>query len=191
MHEALSLSLSHSLMSSLGKLHHSWLRVLLHKLKSVPKPKKSFASMEVPKQLKQVFSFMDFNGDGKISSLELGELLSCLGHEKSTVGLEAEQILREADRDGDGFIDFDEFLHVFRGRIDDDQDLMEAFRVFDVDGNGFISAEEVRRVLVGLGHGECSLRQCRLMIRGVDKNGDGLVDFEEFRSMMMATSSGN
>ncbi|RRT83668.1 hypothetical protein B296_00014679 [Ensete ventricosum] len=66
------------------------------------------------------------------------------------------------------------------------QELMEAFRVFDVDGNGFISPEELRRVLVRLGHGTCSLRECRLMIRGVDRNGDGLVDFDEFWSMMTA-----
>ncbi|RZC57724.1 hypothetical protein C5167_005025 [Papaver somniferum] len=56
--------------------------------------------MEVPNQLKQVFKLIDTNGDGKISSLELGEVLLCLGHEKSTVTKEAEVMLKEVDCNG-------------------------------------------------------------------------------------------
>ncbi|RZR91670.1 hypothetical protein BHM03_00019846 [Ensete ventricosum] len=154
----------------------------------------SAAAMEISSQLKQVFRLIDSNGDGKISPPELCDLLLCMGHERATAAREAEVMVREADCNGDGFIDLDEFVEAVSGGGSGSggdmsvrrEELMEAFRVFDVDGNGFISPEELRRVLVRLGHGTCSLRECRLMIRGVDRNGDGLVDFDEFWSMMTA-----
>lgn len=141
----------------------------------------SFAAMEVPNQLKQVFKFFDANGDGKISPLELSEVLLSLGHEKSMATKEAEGMVREMDCDGDGFIDLDEFMNVMET---DNKVLMDAFCIFDTDNNGFISAEELHRVLSSLGCDNCSLSECRRMINGVDKNGDGFVDFEEFKSMM-------
>ncbi|KAL6981822.1 hypothetical protein U1Q18_052696 [Sarracenia purpurea var. burkii] len=150
----------------------------------------SFAAMEASNQLKQVFEFLDANGDGKISPLEIRQVLLNLGHEKSVAAKEAEGMVREMDRDGDGFVDVDEFLRVVDagnepgGGDGEENDLRDAFVVFDSDKNGFIDAEELQRVLISLGYGNCSLKDCRQMIKGVDRDGDGLVDFEEFRSMM-------
>ncbi|PPD91846.1 hypothetical protein GOBAR_DD11205 [Gossypium barbadense] len=156
----------------------------------------SFATMELSNQFKQVFKVMDANGDGKISSLELRQVLLCLGHEKSTASKVAEGMIREMDFNGDGFIDSDEFMHAVvnttsDGAISscssgDDDHLMDAFLIFDKDKNGFISAKELRNVLISLGFNKCSLKQCKRMIRGVDKDGDGFVDFKEFRLMMSA-----
>ncbi|KAL6004769.1 hypothetical protein ACLOJK_005325 [Asimina triloba] len=154
----------------------------------------SFAAMEISNQLKQVFKLIDANGDGKISPVELREVLICLGHDKSEARVEAEGMVKEMDCNGDGLIDLEEFMGVVgeRGSQDEegcgcgskDDDLKDAFQVFDADRNGFISANELQRVLISLGHNRCSLQDCVLMIRGVDRNGDGLIDFEEFRSMM-------
>ncbi|XP_039056551.1 probable calcium-binding protein CML23 [Hibiscus syriacus] len=153
----------------------------------------SFAALEISGQFKQVFKVMDANGDGKISPLELSELLLCLGHEKSTASEAAEGMVREMDFDGDGYIDLDEFMHAVVNDTGDDgatnggEDyLMDAFLIFDSDKNGLISAKELRNVLNSLGFNKCSLQQCMRMIRGVDKDGDGFVDFKEFRSMMKA-----
>ncbi|TVU00982.1 hypothetical protein EJB05_53579, partial [Eragrostis curvula] len=68
-----------------------------------------------------------------------------------------------------------------------EDDLMEAFRVFDADGDGRITAEELRAVMEAiLGDGEgCSLDDCRRMIGGVDADGDGFVGFKDFARMMM------
>ncbi|XP_061371061.1 calmodulin-like protein 3 [Gastrolobium bilobum] len=156
----------------------------------------SFVHMEVASQFQQVFKLIDTNGDGKISTNELSEVLSCLGYNKCTAAKEAEGMVRALDFNGDGFVDLDEFMVVMNGikeegkvvcgkeKDDDDDYLMDAFLVFDTDKNGLISAKELRRVLLNLGCDNCSLRECKRMIKGVDKNGDGFVDFEEFRSMM-------
>lgn len=143
--------------------------------------------MELPNQLKQVFNLIDSNGDGKISPLELKQVLQSLGYDKSIAAREAEGMVKEMDSDGDGFIDLEEFMKVVAKDGDYkklNEELMQAFLVFDIDKNGFISAKELRRVLVGLGHGSCSVEDCRAMIRAFDKNGDGLVDFNEFQDMM-------
>lgn len=75
--------------------------------------------------------------------------------------------------------------------IEDDEDqvesdLTEAFKVFDVDGDGFISAKELQAVLDKLGMPEArdELDRIQLMINSVDRNQDGLVDFFEFKDMM-------
>ncbi|KAH6828985.1 hypothetical protein C2S53_012169 [Perilla frutescens var. hirtella] len=155
----------------------------------------SFAAMETSSQLKQVFKLIDTNGDGKISPLELKQVLVSLGHEKAEAAEEAEGIVREMDCDGDGFVDLDEFMIVM-GSSDESEDLengisgesviMAAFKVFDADGNGLISAKELKSVLARLGCGNCSAKQCRKMIKGVDRDGDGFVNFEEFKLMMTA-----
>ncbi|PHT47912.1 Chloride channel protein CLC-a [Capsicum baccatum] len=53
-----------------------------------------------------------------------------------------------------------------------------------MDKNGSISAEELQRVIQSLGE-DCSLAECRKIISGVDCDGDGMINFEEFKIMMI------
>ena len=57
------------------------------------------------------------------------------------------------------------------------------FRVFDDDGNGFISVSELRQVMTNLGE-RLTDEEVDQMIREADIDGDGLVNYEEFVSMM-------
>lgn len=121
-------------------------------------------------------------------------MLICLGYKKSKATKEAQVMVREMDCNGDELIDLDEFMSVANacgrtggGSEEDEEEedyLMDAFLIFDADKNGKISAEELKRVLSKLGCDKCSLQECRRMINGIDKNGDGFVDFEEFRLML-------
>lgn len=153
----------------------------------------TFIAMDVSNQLKQVFKFFDIDGDGKISQVELTNVLLTFGQEKSMATKEAQGILKEVDINGDGFIDLDEFMTIMDGskpvfassnEDNGDEDLRNAFMVFDSDKNGLISAKELQSVLTSLGCSNSKLGQCRKMIKGVDKDGDGFVDFDEFKSMM-------
>ncbi|KAJ7961027.1 Calcium binding protein [Quillaja saponaria] len=66
-------------------------------------------------------------------------------------------------------------------------DLTEAFKVFDEDGDGYISAKELQVVLGKLGFPEGEeMDRVERMIISVDRNHDGRVDFFEFKDMMQA-----
>ncbi|KAK8567512.1 hypothetical protein V6N13_105476 [Hibiscus sabdariffa] len=137
------------------------------------------------REIEEVFKKFDVNGDGKISASELGSILKSLGQRPSDE--ELDNMIKEFDADGDGFIDFHEFIELNTKGVDYEEvleNLKDAFSVYDIDGDGSISAEELHEVLQSLGD-ECSIAECRKMISGVDNDGNGMIDFEEFKVMMM------
>ncbi|KAE8685647.1 Calcium-binding allergen Bet v 3 [Hibiscus syriacus] len=90
----------------------------------------------------------------------------------------------------DGFValhrSLDEtFFGLDKEEEEDESDLTEAFKVFDEDGDGFISAKELQAVLwkLGLPEGK-DIGRVEQMICSVDQNHDGRVDFFEFKHMM-------
>lgn len=68
--------------------------------------------------------------------------------------LELQDMMNEVDADSNGTIEFAEFLTLMARTVqesDREQEMREAFKVFDEDGNGFITAAEVKRVINKLG----------------------------------------
>lgn len=70
---------------------------------------------------------------------------------------------------------------------DIEEEMKEAFKVFDKDGDGFITASELRQVMANLGE-NLTDTEVADMIREADLDNDGKVNFEEFHTMMMAKS---
>ncbi|CAN6326269.1 unnamed protein product [Urochloa humidicola] len=149
-------------------------------------------------ELERVFRKYDANGDGKISAEELASVLRALGGGAPPGPGEVRRMMDEMDADRDGFVDLAEFVafHCGGGGQGEEGDgeqqgddteaaLREAFRMYDADSNGLISARELHRVLRQLGD-KCSVADCSRMIRSVDADGDGSVNFDEFKKMMGA-----
>ncbi|GMH20559.1 hypothetical protein Nepgr_022400 [Nepenthes gracilis] len=154
--------------------------------------------------LKQVFQAFDRNGDGFVTRQELRESLKNMGVFMDE--REVEDLVEDLDVNGDGLVDFDEFCDLFESKKageeagkqgfgteegggvdgDEEEDLKGAFDVFDGDGDGLITGEELSSVLSSLGLKEGKrIEDCEEMIRKVDMDGDGMVNFSEFKKMMM------
>ncbi|XP_045832691.1 calcium-binding protein CML24-like [Trifolium pratense] len=134
-------------------------------------------------EARKIFSKFDTNGDGKISSSELKEMLLTLG--TRTNSDEVKHMMDAIDQNGDGYIDLKEFadFHFTDAGKDNSDELLDTFNLFDLDKNGLISADELHAMLKKLGE-NCSLSDCKNMISNVDVDGDGYVNFEEFKKMM-------
>ena len=132
--------------------------------------------------LKDTFKQLDKNGDG---SLTLEELKVGLADVKN--GEELLELMKAADTDNSGTINYTEFLaatmdaQVFMR----EENLRQAFLMFDRDNSGKIDASEVRQLLGGEEFkDQIAMEQVDKMITEVDVNGDGEIDFEEFLQMM-------
>ncbi|TYG93853.1 hypothetical protein ES288_A11G143900v1 [Gossypium darwinii] len=100
---------------------------------------------------------------------------------------EVQGMFSEANVEGNGTtIDFKDFLNIMASKMKENlmDELQEAFKVFDRDEDGFISANELRQVMMNLGE-RLTMEEAEQMIREADVDGDGVVSYEEFAKMMM------
>ena len=97
-------------------------------------------SPEELNELKEVFKTFDKDGDGTIDVEELGTALRSLGQNPTKE--EVRKLIDETDKDGSGCIEFDEFAKMMASRNasnqTSEQELLEAFKVFDVEKTGVI-----------------------------------------------------
>ena len=92
----------------------------------------------------------------------------------------------KVDSNGNGTIEFSEFLSKMAGKMaysPSEKDIYDAFRVFDKDGNGFISPAELRYVMTKMGQ-VITDEEVDQMIQEADLDGDGQVNYIEFAKMM-------
>lgn len=151
--------------------------------------RKSQLSKEEYNQLKEAFDFFDKDGNGAISTDEIGSVLKTLGLEIKEQ--ELEDIMADLDENGDGIMDFDEFVIMMDRRMSINSqrnEIAETFKVFDKDKDGKITFDDLKKVLTELGE-DVSDKDVSDMIKEADKNGDGVIDFEEFMQMMCSNES--
>ncbi|CAL5416233.1 unnamed protein product [Camellia sinensis] len=165
-------------------------------------------------EFQEAFSLFDKDGDGCITVEELATVIRSL--DQNPTEEELQDMISEVDSDGNGTIEFTEFLNLMANKMknwkskknrkneeeakrglfgiekytkslketDAEEELKEAFKVFDKDQNGYISANELRHVMINLGE-KLTDEEVDQMIKEADLDGDGQVNYEEFVKMMM------
>ncbi|GAA5919149.1 hypothetical protein JCM6882_005500 [Rhodosporidiobolus microsporus] len=142
------------------------------------------ATPEQLEDLRATFKLYDKDGNGTICAEDLGIAFRALGQDLGKE--EYEKMVQRADLDKTGSIDFEEFVAAVQRRPKPsnlEAELRQAFRFFDKDGCGTISPAELKHVMESLGE-RLSDAEIDHMIKAVDKDGDGLVSFEEFVALI-------
>ncbi len=135
--------------------------------------------------LSKVFKAFDTNGDGKLDMNEVK--VGYLEHYGKVMSdQEVEDMFNAVDTDKSGFIDYTEFVvaATSQSNLTSQEKLHAAFKMFDKDNSGMISADEIREVLCFGGKDQLSVEAVDAIIKQVDENGDGDIEFSEFVTMM-------
>ncbi|GMH25696.1 hypothetical protein Nepgr_027539 [Nepenthes gracilis] len=139
--------------------------------------------MEAHHRYESVFNHFDVDKDGKISPSELQEFVRAMGGEMSLA--EAVGVVETSDEDGDGLLGLEEFARLVEGGEEEEkmEVLTEAFRMYQMEDIGCITPNSLKRMLSRLGD-KRRIDECEAMISAFDLNGDGVLDFHEFKLMM-------
>jgi len=144
----------------------------------------AFTSDEV-KRLSKRFRKLDSDSSGKLS---LQELLALPELQNNPL---VKRVADVFDKDGSGDVDFTEFLQglsTFGSKVEKTEKLRFAFQIYDVDGDGFISREELFMVLQMMVGKNLKEEQLHYIVNRTlayaDKDLDGRISFEEFESII-------
>ncbi|KAL3640630.1 Calcium-dependent protein kinase 10 [Castilleja foliolosa] len=141
-------------------------------------------SVEEVEVIRDMFTLMDTDNDGKVTYEELKAGLRRVGSQLAEP--EIKLLMDVADVDGNGVLDYGEFVAVtiHLQRIENDEHIRKAFMFFDKDGSGYIELDELRQALVDESSGEADLDVVSDIMREVDTDKDGQISYDEFVAMM-------
>lgn len=135
--------------------------------------------------IEEAFRMFDRNKDGTISISELRTIMQILGNNPTEKDIK--KVMREADKDGNGTLDFDEFALLMSKYLkkpeQEEIELLESFRVFDKDNSGYIELSEIKELMKSIGE-KLTDEQIEDIFNKGDLNGDGRLDYQEFAKLM-------
>ena len=137
-------------------------------------------------EFQEIFNLVDLDKGGTISKDELKQLMNTLGLKPTQE--ELNQMVDEIDADGNGEIDFPEFLTMMLRKMNEgnpEKELMDVFMVFDKDGSGTISPDELRSAMRVIGE-KLTDDEIEDAIKLADTSGDGEVDYDEFIQFVLS-----
>ena len=152
------------------------------------------------KRIKSQFRLLDQNGDGSITIQEMRKALS--GAKLDYTLKDVQNLLKKADKNGDGKVVWEEFLELMSEHMKKQQtreqefivetkeatteeydQAMQAFKLFDKNGDGFIDIEELKTAMNTLDL-EKDPTKVEQLFKDLDKNNDGAIDYVEFGRLL-------
>eukprot|EP00091_Calanus_sinicus_P023085 TRINITY_DN7622_c0_g1_i7.p1 TRINITY_DN7622_c0_g1~~TRINITY_DN7622_c0_g1_i7.p1 ORF type:complete len:601 (-),score=238.71 TRINITY_DN7622_c0_g1_i7:1416-3218(-) len=147
--------------------------------------------------VRKAFKTYDRDGDGAIDRGELHKALT--NYKFNFSDQEVDIIFAAGDIDGDGCVDFEEFMYLmcpstaqivkkFRGSYKTINEVKGAFRKFDKNRDGGLSKSELSRMMMSTGHSFTDMEIDAILNLG-DRDGDGEIDLDEFIILMTPSAS--
>ena len=133
---------------------------------------------------KEAFDLIDKNKDGEITLDELKNFFK--GLKEDIIDADLQDMINEADIEGNGSITFDGFVALLNGKLRNDEvqeEIVETFKKFDQDNNGLIGPEDIYNLLHSFNQ-DITISEAEEMIKNVDIDDDGLVNYKEFVKMI-------
>ena len=137
-------------------------------------------------EFREAFQAFDKDGNGSITTKELGTVMRSLGQNLSEA--EIKEIIDEVDEDKNGVIDFQEFLSLMARKmkiIDKEDELLDAFKILDIEGTGKISKYQLRYIILSTESG-FSGEDVEELLKKTDIDEDGYIDLNNFIKILMS-----
>ncbi|CAB3228563.1 unnamed protein product [Arctia plantaginis] len=139
--------------------------------------------------LKNAFDAFDHEKKGVISTDMIGTILEMLGHELDEDTLN--EIITEVDVNATGELQFSDFCTLAAKFLTEEEEddeaiikeLREAFRLYDREGNGYITTDVLKEIFKELDN-SITPEDLDTMIEEIDSDGSGTVDWDEFLEVM-------
>merc|ERR1711968_162617 len=134
-------------------------------------------------EIREAFSLFDSDASGMIDIRELKAAMRALGFEVKNE--ELKKMVTDIDNDGNGTIEFAEFLMMMTAKMgekDTREDIEKVFKLFD-DDTTKISFRNLARVAEELGE-NIDDEELQDMINQADRDGDGEINIDEFYRIM-------
>ncbi|XP_042774747.1 calcium-binding protein 5 isoform X1 [Panthera leo] len=140
-------------------------------------------------ELREAFLEFDKDRDGFISCKDLGNLMRTMGYMPTE--MELTELGQQIRMNLGGRVDFDDFVELMTPKLLAEtagmigvQEMRDAFKEFDTNGDGEITLGELQQAMQRLLGEKLTPREISEVVQEADVNGDGTVDFEEFVKMM-------
>ena len=141
---------------------------------------------------REAFSLFDHDENGSISHIELGQVLQALGQQPTNN--ELLDMINEVDVDGNGQVEFAEFVILMTNKVKEmskEEEINEAFNVLDKEKDGHISVKELKYFMRKVAHIKLSSEEAEAMVEFADGDEDGLVSFEDFVQVVTLAQGGD
>merc|ERR1711959_650609 len=148
------------------------------------KKKPGALSDEQLDEIREAFSLFDSDASGMIDIRELKAAMRALGFEVKNE--ELKKMVTDVDNDGNGTIEFGEFLGMMTAKMgekDSREDIGKVFKLFDSDSTNKITFGNLARVAEELGE-QIDDEELQDMINQADRDGDGAINADEFYRIM-------
>jgi calcium-dependent protein kinase len=135
----------------------------------------------------KLFRYFNKSGDCKLTKEELTEGL-CKYRDKDEVEENVDKLIFLLDGDNNGYIEYEEFLRacIDKKEILNDEYLKYAFKFLDKENKNLLSAQQINSAFL-VGNNKLFEVAINKVINELDQNEDGMINFEEFKQLMLKT----